>query len=203
MSTGTPIPAICDDCGTVFVSTSMIALGGGGAVTITGSSVGPCPACGGVGSIPDGTYESVGGVVVKYLAAPSVSAQHLRRLREVLIEARNRGQDAAETAAAVDAALPGIGLGGAVRDMARSPVAVAWLTILIMVISILITHRDAQTEQPSMSPQEVKSIVQTALNRAAQEPRPPAHAGRQPKVGRNDACPCGSGLKFKRCHGRS
>jgi hypothetical protein len=23
-----------------------------------------------------------------------------------------------------------------------------------------------------------------------------------PKPGRNDPCPCGSGLKFKRCHGR-
>jgi preprotein translocase subunit SecA len=22
------------------------------------------------------------------------------------------------------------------------------------------------------------------------------------KVGRNDPCPCGSGLKYKRCHGR-
>lgn len=27
----------------------------------------------------------------------------------------------------------------------------------------------------------------------------PFHAG--PKVGRNDPCFCGSGLKFKRCHG--
>ena len=25
----------------------------------------------------------------------------------------------------------------------------------------------------------------------------------QPKVGRNDPCPCGSGRKFKQCHGRS
>jgi preprotein translocase subunit SecA len=24
----------------------------------------------------------------------------------------------------------------------------------------------------------------------------------QPKVGRNDPCPCGSGKKFKQCHGR-
>jgi uncharacterized protein YecA (UPF0149 family) len=23
----------------------------------------------------------------------------------------------------------------------------------------------------------------------------------QPKVGRNDACPCGSGRKYKKCHG--
>jgi uncharacterized protein YecA (UPF0149 family) len=31
--------------------------------------------------------------------------------------------------------------------------------------------------------------------------------GRQPpvkkgKAGRNDPCPCGSGLKYKKCHGR-
>jgi uncharacterized protein YecA (UPF0149 family) len=25
---------------------------------------------------------------------------------------------------------------------------------------------------------------------------------RDPKIGRNDPCPCGSGRKFKQCHGR-
>ena len=25
----------------------------------------------------------------------------------------------------------------------------------------------------------------------------------EPKVGRNDPCPCGSGKKYKQCHGRS
>ena len=30
-----------------------------------------------------------------------------------------------------------------------------------------------------------------------------ASAGRdEPKVGRNDPCPCGSGKKYKQCHGR-
>ena len=28
-----------------------------------------------------------------------------------------------------------------------------------------------------------------------------AHVGLVTKVGRNDLCPCGSGLKYKRCHG--
>ena len=28
----------------------------------------------------------------------------------------------------------------------------------------------------------------------------PVHAG--PKVGRNDPCPCGSGKKYKHCHGK-
>ncbi len=34
---------------------------------------------------------------------------------------------------------------------------------------------------------------------AAQRPRPSVR--QEPKVGRNDLCPCGSGLKFKKCHG--
>jgi preprotein translocase subunit SecA len=33
-----------------------------------------------------------------------------------------------------------------------------------------------------------------------QEKQEPIIAG--PKVGRNDACPCGSGKKYKNCHGR-
>jgi len=36
-------------------------------------------------------------------------------------------------------------------------------------------------------------------NREEDEPRKPARAA--DKVGRNDLCPCGSGKKFKRCHG--
>jgi preprotein translocase subunit SecA len=27
-------------------------------------------------------------------------------------------------------------------------------------------------------------------------------AGEDPQVGRNDPCPCGSGKKFKHCHGQ-
>ncbi|MDD5156278.1 MAG: SEC-C metal-binding domain-containing protein, partial [Candidatus Omnitrophica bacterium] len=30
----------------------------------------------------------------------------------------------------------------------------------------------------------------------------PAQKISQPKVGRNDPCPCGSGKKYKKCHGR-
>jgi preprotein translocase subunit SecA len=44
---------------------------------------------------------------------------------------------------------------------------------------------------------------------AGQPLRPPAnvepvapYVREQPKVGRNDPCPCGSGKKFKQCHGR-
>jgi preprotein translocase subunit SecA len=32
--------------------------------------------------------------------------------------------------------------------------------------------------------------------------RPPTDPPSQSKVGRNDPCPCGSGKKFKHCHGQ-
>ena len=42
--------------------------------------------------------------------------------------------------------------------------------------------------------------VQTTLDTATVSTAAPIHAGQ--RVGRNDPCPCGSGKKFKLCHGR-
>ena len=41
---------------------------------------------------------------------------------------------------------------------------------------------------------------QLATNRGEQEARKPIKVDKQP--GRNDPCPCGSGKKYKKCHGR-
>jgi preprotein translocase subunit SecA len=37
---------------------------------------------------------------------------------------------------------------------------------------------------------------------APQQPENATVVRSQPKVGRNDPCPCGSGKKYKHCHGR-
>jgi preprotein translocase subunit SecA len=39
-----------------------------------------------------------------------------------------------------------------------------------------------------------------ALEQAADQKLEPVRVG--PKVGRNDPCPCGSGKKYKQCHGK-
>ena len=31
---------------------------------------------------------------------------------------------------------------------------------------------------------------------------PQTYTREQPKLGRNEACPCGSGKKYKQCHGK-
>ena len=41
------------------------------------------------------------------------------------------------------------------------------------------------------------SLARGALSRASSE----QESGNEPKVGRNEPCPCGSGKKYKRCHG--
>jgi preprotein translocase subunit SecA len=43
---------------------------------------------------------------------------------------------------------------------------------------------------------------QLHTNKDDEEPAKPAHR-QEPKVGRNDMCPCGSGKKYKKCHGSS
>jgi preprotein translocase subunit SecA len=69
------------------------------------------------------------------------------------------------------------------------------------------TPEDVEETAPHAEVQNVKyqhADYDEALGAApADEPvakAQPAHAG--PKVGRNDPCPCGSGKKYKQCHGK-
>ena len=47
-------------------------------------------------------------------------------------------------------------------------------------------------------------MIQSSTEVAPKQPRiiPSPQQDVFPKVGRNDPCPCGSGKKYKRCHGR-
>ncbi len=56
-------------------------------------------------------------------------------------------------------------------------------------------------QEPARRPmQEVRPGVPTRPGQARPQAAKPAA---MPKVGRNDPCPCGSGKKYKHCHGRS
>ena len=48
----------------------------------------------------------------------------------------------------------------------------------------------------------VHMIFRTNLEKREAAPRPPVSAPAGGKVGRNDPCPCGSGKKYKHCHGK-
>jgi preprotein translocase subunit SecA len=55
---------------------------------------------------------------------------------------------------------------------------------------------DARERSIEAREQWLREVAQTQSARLAM--RQPVEI---PKVGRNDSCPCGSGIKYKRCHG--
>ena len=64
------------------------------------------------------------------------------------------------------------------------------------------SHAQAQ----SLAERQAAAARQTQGGSAAQTPQQPVQRTpivAQPHVGRNDLCPCGSGKKYKNCHGRS
>jgi preprotein translocase subunit SecA len=69
---------------------------------------------------------------------------------------------------------------------------------------------DTSAEQDQTARQAAAQTKRPARGRPAQAARPAEGDGSKPepmrrdrpKVGRNDPCPCGSGKKYKKCHGK-
>ncbi len=75
------------------------------------------------------------------------------------------------------------------------------VTRLLMTIQI---RTESQLEEAERPPElENVEYRHASLDQAEDDAQPAAApAAGQPKVGRNDPCPCGSGKKYKHCHGK-
>jgi preprotein translocase subunit SecA len=67
-------------------------------------------------------------------------------------------------------------------------------------------HQDLLEHAVARHARASSESVEDALARGGARPQSvppprPAPAPAAPKIGRNDLCPCGSGQKFKKCHG--
>ncbi len=81
------------------------------------------------------------------------------------------------------------------------------LDVTRLLVTVQIRSQDVEQSAPQADVQNVRyhhadydeALVQSdqETTEAAQKPMPAA-----PKVGRNDPCPCGSGKKYKQCHGK-
>jgi preprotein translocase subunit SecA len=74
-----------------------------------------------------------------------------------------------------------------------------------LLITVQVRTEEPQEAPPPAAVQNVQyhhADYEEALAAAAESslPMPPLHAGQ--KIGRNDPCPCGSGKKYKQCHGK-
>jgi preprotein translocase subunit SecA len=84
--------------------------------------------------------------------------------------------------------------------------------VKLEVTRVLMTVRIQSQEQASQAAEAIEERAENLHNvtythpnedgSVSQEADPATVAGDVPRVGRNDPCPCGSGKKYKACHGR-
>ena len=61
---------------------------------------------------------------------------------------------------------------------------------------------EEEAPQPVEEPREAAPVQYSHGEEVLEEEAPQTFKRKQPKVGRNDPCPCGSGKKYKHCHGK-
>ena len=150
-----------------------------------------CPACGGRGRVLGGTYEFADSAI-KFLQGPERTRSELEKLAGIFRAARERGARVEEVKAEVEREAPELSSLADMLPKNRNELY-AFITMIVAVLALMLQAMDAgETPQVEVNQVIEQTVVQTA----------PAQDGRLgQKVGRNDPCPCGSGHKFKRCHG--
>ena len=79
--------------------------------------------------------------------------------------------------------------------------------VLTFLLRAFIPLRDANEARQAKTPQPRRDLQQMRTNDPSQLSTNAEQKGHTPvrvdkRVGRNDPCPCGSGLKYKNCHGK-
>ena len=73
--------------------------------------------------------------------------------------------------------------------------------VLQFLLRSFIPLRDGSEAREARAPQPRRDRTQDlSTNAGGEKSRTPVRV--EKKVGRNDPCPCGSGLKYKNCHGK-
>jgi uncharacterized protein YecA (UPF0149 family) len=200
---GAPLPALCGNCGRLFIAPQIFGVEGGGSVEVTldNVSVGPCPYCSGMGEVPPGVYALTSNTA-SYLR--SIPADDLLRLQAVLVQAQARGADAAEVAREITEAAPEAATLAAEVGKQSTASFQTWLVIVIALITLLLQgYSTFEDPRPALTERQMEQAMEQAIRDAGKpaSTKPPVVLS-PAKVGRNEPCPCGSGKKYKHCHGR-
>lgn len=160
-------------------------------------------------ALPDGKYNVRAGrfELVQLVASAFFDARptwtDVQRLAELLTEAKSAAEPPEATAERIAQETPALAaIAEAIRSQRpdRLGPMIAALGVLVAVLAYLFP-RSAVTEPAQLDPQQIEQVISETIGRLHPTPAPEQHrrAGRAPV--RNAPCPCGSGVKYKRCHG--
>lgn len=212
MTAGSMI-ADCMDCGRAFELPQLF--GGSANVEIRNSAFGAgCPYCGGDGHIRDGKYKIVGGLVAEFIA---IDPEARQRFAEIVQRGVSGGADDDAISAEVTASVPE--LASFVAKLRAA--GFNWDTLLSILVALALFRATPKPPTESQIEKAVKAaVVQELKTHAPPKPTPPPPAKNTPlttrppsttttatpfvkvsKPSRNSRCYCGSGKKYKQCHG--
>ncbi|MEV4796413.1 SEC-C domain-containing protein [Asanoa sp. NPDC049475] len=128
-----------------------------------------------------------------------------------LVRLYNLLQRSSDLSGAVEEEYPE--LAAQVRDRSTRRADVQfYVGLIIAILSLLIGPywTSVATGDPPSSEEIAREVVEqlqeqapsTGASPSAPAPNSSSSGVPSPKTGRNEPCPCGSGLKFKRCHAR-
>ena len=188
------LPAFCDNCGYVFAS-ALVFPGMGNTFF---ENYERCPRCKSVGArVLEGTM-NIDKDTIEILQQTEATAEQLARLAELLRKAQEQKQPAQEIAAEIERELPGLSV---IAKRLLIPKNAGELWSLVGAVAATATLLIALKSQPTKTVYEDRSVHQMTVYSAPLNPSQPAVAHPTKKVGRNEPCPCGSGKRYKHCHG--
>lgn len=200
------MPAICDVCGTIFPSrysfndVTNLTIG-------SGNTDSPCPSCKkighyNVGHLPTGTFNFYDDTI-EILRAPERTIQELQRLSQILRKAKGNNSTPDQVKSEIQKETPGLkgllDLFPQTREEKREDFKF-WMDYIRGIIEVIIAIIALQDPEPVKDKSvhnhvEINEVINHIYVIQENERTP------IPKVGRNELCPCGSEIKYKRCHG--
>lgn len=155
------IPAICDNCGTLF--NSGFYFENVRQVTLSGNKSAPCPNCGGVGSIPDGLYNFLDDSV-ELISGPKSSKDNLTKLVEFIKRAKDQGKDFDEIKNEFSKEFNEFKSLADFFPKNRTELY-SFLTVLIMVITLVIESSKEETVivNTGLSKPQIEQLVNTSI----------------------------------------
>lgn len=153
------VPVVCDNCGALFIMPNLIGGSGGGQITMVGNSAGPCPACGGMGHIPDGTYRLENDTLT-FLQGPERTREELSRFAEILQTVVTGESTVEEAQDTVRVEIPE--LAPLTNELAKTRNAnwqQFWIKVILTVISILFASQSANFEDVEINLEDAINIT--------------------------------------------
>lgn len=198
------VPAFCNYCGTIF--NSGIFAGNGAQINLKGNVAGPCPNCGGMGHIPDGIFTVVSDTI-KILSAPNRTIDEFNILTELIQDVQKRKISPEQLSTKISTELPELTPIGNILINNRNDLY--QIIIIILMIIQMMTVYILEKKEP-ISIHEVNKLTQEVIEESIAKQKikptpirkPEANLNSKKKIGRNEPCPCGSGKKYKKCHGK-